>query len=426
MAKIAVIGSGISGLASAWILSQAHEVTLYEKNDYIGGHTNTREATLGSSSVSADTGFMVFNEYTYTNMLKMFEFLGVEHVDTNMSFGISAHAGAFQFSSDNVFVKKRNIFSPAHLRMIIDIIRFNKTVGDVVEEIDGTATVRDLLHKMNLGSRFQEYYLLPMSGAIWSTKKEDILEYPAKKFVTFFNNHGLLSPKTLNPFKLKEGRLQWRTVHGGAKTYVQKILSTIKADIKISHGVSNIIKHGNSVEVQLSDGSKESFDHVICATHPDQYLSMIENPTIKEAKILSAFVYSKNFTYMHKDTSFMMSGTKKWPSWTYTETNDAVEISYYMNRLQSLATETPVIVTLNPSRTIREEDIFYKTTYEHPIFNLATAEAQKNITSIQGEDNVWFAGAWLGYGFHEDGLKSALAVGKAFGLSAPWEATPDS
>lgn len=422
MAKIAVIGSGISGLASVWILSQAHEVTLYEKDDYVGGHSNTRTASVGASSVSADTGFMVFNEFTYPHMLRMFDFLGVEHVDTNMSFGISSNAGAFQFSSDNLFIKKRNIFSPSHWKMILDIIRFNQTAESSVADIDEDIPLQELLVKMNMGSRFKEYYLLPMSGAIWSTKKEDILQYPAKKFVNFFNNHGLLSPKTLNPFKLKKGRLQWRTVRGGAKTYVRKILDTIHADVKISSGVTKIVRWDNSVEIHLGDGSKKSYDHVVCATHPDQYLSLISTPTREETELLGAFVYSKNFTCMHKDSSFMMSGTKKWPSWTYTETeNGKVEISYFMNRLQSLPTKTPIIVTLNPSKSINEEDLFYTTTYEHPIFTMETAHAQKEIASLQGTGNIWYAGAWLGYGFHEDGLKSAIAVGKAFGLKAPWE-----
>lgn len=422
MAKIAVIGTGIAGLASAWILSQEHEVLLYEKNDYIGGHTNTRPAQFGEKTVLADTGFMVFNQRTYPNMVKMFEYLGVETIKTDMAFGVSANGGAFEFSSDDVFVQKKNALSFSHWKMIRSIIRFNRDVQKFAAKCTDEHTLKDLLIEMRLGKKFEELYLLPMSGEIWSTDKKNILDYPAKKFVTFFNNHGLLSPKTLNPFKLKSGRLQWYTVKEGSQAYVEKIIKRMNAEVRVNCAVAKVTRSNNNISITDVTGVSTTFDHVVFASHPDQSLSVIESPTEDEKEVLGAFIYNRNVAYMHKDTSFMMKHSKKWPSWTYVESKDGgVEISYYMNRLQMIDEKTPVIVTLNPTREISKEDVFYTTTYEHPRFSINTALAQEKIKPLQGKNNTWFAGAWLGYGFHEDGLKSAIAMGEAFGIKVPWK-----
>ncbi len=422
MAKIAVIGSGMAGLASAWILSQKHDVTLYEKNDYIGGHTNTRTATFGTETVLADTGFMVFNHRTYPNMVKMFEYLGVETIMTDMAFGVSANGGEFEFTSDNIFVQKKNMLRPAYWRMILDIIRFNRTVEAAAAAHDDEFTLKELLNEMRLGEKFQKHYLLPMSGEIWSTDKNNILEYPAKKFVTFFNNHGLLSPKSLNPKKVKEGRLQWYTVKYGAQEYVKKIRAVLNAEVLMATGVVKITREAGQVLIEDEKGVTRAYDHVVCAGHPDQTLAVLAEPTEQEKEVLGAFVYNKNMMYMHKDTSGMLKQTKHWPSWTYSESaNGEVEISYYMNRLQMIDEDKPVIVTLNPTKEIAKSDIFYELMYEHPRFTVNTALAQEKIIPLQGTMNTWFAGAWLGYGFHEDALRSALAVGKGFDVQAPWE-----
>jgi uncharacterized protein len=425
MAKIAVVGGGIAGLSSAWILSQEHEVTLYEKNDYIGGHTNTRSAYEGDKEVSADTGFMVFNYNSYPNIIAMFEYLKVEAMKTDMSFGVSAKNGAFEFSSDFGLVRVRDVFSLGHWKMIFSIVRFNKTVEQVVEKYAEEVPLKVLLEEMKLGSEFCDNYLLPLSGAIWSSDKSIILEYPAKKFVSFFNNHGLLYLKSMNPFKADSGSLQWYTIKNGSRQYVEKILAQLQANIVSSRAVVSIERKDGKVQILDSAGVSTVYDHVVCAAHADQTLKLLTDATQEEKSVLGAFAYSRNETYMHKDTSFMMQSTKRWPSWTYTEReNNQVEISYYMNRLQNIDPKTPVIVTLNPSREIAPEDIFYKVSYSHPRFSMETNSAQQKIKDLQGKNNTWFAGAWQGHGFHEDGLKSALLVGKAFGVKAPWE-TPN-
>lgn len=422
MSKIAVIGAGVSGLVSAWILSQEHDVTLYEKEHYLGGHTNTQTATSNGRTLVADTGFMVFNHRTYPNMVRMFEHLGIDTIKTDMSFGVSSNAEAFEFSSDQVFVGARSYFSPKHWNMVLDIISFNRTVEKVAETLPDDFTVSQLLTHMKLGKEFVDKYLLPMSGAIWSTDKNKILEYPAKRFVTFFNNHGLLSPKTLWPTKRKEGRLQWYTVQNGASTYVEKIKSQLKVTTLTSRKVVSIKREDSKVHITDETGVTETYDAVVCAAHPDQTLSILDNPSETERQALATFAYSKNTIFMHKDTSVLLKKTKRWPSWAYKETpSGEVEISYYMNRLQSLPEDLPIIVTLNPVQSIKPEDTFFTTTYEHPLFSVETNSAQTSIQSLQGERNTWYAGAWLGYGFHEDGIRSALAVGEAFGLKAPWE-----
>ncbi len=423
MAKIAIIGTGIAGLASAWILSKEHAVTVYEQNDYVGGHTNTRPAAFGEKTVYADTGFMVFNQRTYPNMVKMFKYLDIETVKTDMAFGVSAKGGAFEFTSDNVFEQKRNLLLPSYWKMLLDIVRFNRTVEAVIAKHEDEFPLKDLLTEMQMGDRFQKEYLLPMTGAIWSTNKQNMSEYPAKRFVAFLNNHGLLSPKSINPFRMNEGTLQWYTVKGGSNEYIQKILSLLNAEVRLSCGVTKITRVENTITIEDETGTSEEFDHVVCASHPDQSLSMLQAPSDDERASLETFVYSKNEAYMHKDTSFMMKHAKNWPSWTYSESaEDEVEISYYMNRLQAIDKQYPVIVTLNPTREIATEDIFFHTVYEHPQFSIDTTLAQENIKALQGANNTWYAGAWLGHGFHEDGLRSALAIGKGFGVTAPWEA----
>lgn len=422
MAKIAVVGTGISSLVSAWILSQEHDVTVYEKNDYVGGHTNTRPAKFGDTTVYADTGFMVFNHKTYPNMVKMFEYLGVETIQTDMAFGITANGGEFEFSSDNVFIQKKRFFSMSYWKMLRDITRFNSTVQDVVAKHEDEFPLGELLKEMKMGEMFQKDYLLPMAGAIWSTEKGNMLEYPAKQFVSFFDNHGLLSPKSLNPLTINQGRLQWYTVKGGAQEYVRKICDRMDADIRLSCGVRSVVRKDGKVIVQDTNGESEMYDKVVFGSHPDQTLAMLQDPSKEESENLGVFVYTKNDTYMHKDTSFMMKHTTDWPSWTYAEPQKSeVELSYYMNRLQSIDKTMPVVVTLNPSHHISPDDTFYHTVYEHPRFSVGTYAAQKNIQNIQGAQNTWFVGAWLGHGFHEDGLSSALQVVKQMNVSVPWE-----
>ncbi len=419
--QIAVIGSGIAGLASAWLLSKQYQVTLYEKNDYIGGHTNTRPAQFGEKEVHVDTGFMVFNHQTYPNLVKMFEHLGVETVETDMSFGVSLNRGKFEFSSDKVCVQKRNWLQPSFWKMLFDIVRFNQQAATFAEKHQDEYSLRELLQELNLSKRYSEQYLLPMAGAIWSTGKENILDYPAKQFISFCENHGLLTPKTLNPFRVSQGRLQWYTVKNGAQNYVKKILADMKAEVLLGTGVSSVVRSKEMVIVIDKKGGEREFDMVVCASHPDQTLRILSDASDEEKDLLGAFMYTKNHTVMHKDTSCMMKNTNKWPSWTYTEQKGKrTELSYYMNKLQHVDPSQPVIVTLNPTSEIDKKDIFFETDYEHPLFSVETKRAQDSISLTKGKQNTYFVGAWLGHGFHEDGLRSALEVAKELGIQRPW------
>ena len=420
--KIAVIGSGIAGLASAWLLSKKYEVTIYEKNDYLGGHTNTRPAQFGREVVWADTGFMVFNQKTYPNLVKMFEHLNVETVETDMSFGVSLGRGEFEISSDKIFLQSKNLFQPSFWRMLIDIVRFNKNAAKVAHSHKEELSLGDLLAELRVSKRYSEQFLLPLAGAIWSTGKENILDYPAKKFITFCENHGLLIPKTFNPFKIDDGRLPWYTVKNGAKSYVEKMQADMDVEILLSTGVSSLRRSAEGVFIMDETKTERHFDAVVCASHPNQTLAMLSDASREEQTILESFSYTKSTTIMHKDVSSMLKHTTLWPSWTYAEPKETqVELSYYMNRLQHIDPAFPVVVTLNPTEEIAREDIFYETEYEHPRFSLATDSAQNAIDTIQGKHGTYFAGAWLGHGFHEDGLKSALGVAYALGVDAPWE-----
>ena len=422
MKKIAVVGTGIAGLASAWILSQKYEVTLYEKNDYVGGHTNTRAATFGDKTVYADTGFMVFNNKTYPHLMKMFEYLDIQSVKTDMAFGITVGGGQFEFSSDNVFVQPLNFFRPKYWKMLSDIVRFNHHAVDVVEKHSHEFPLKELMKELSLGTMFQEKYLLPMAGAIWSTDKSNILDYPAKQFVTFFDNHGLLYPKRWNPLTLHRGRLQWYTVKNGAQEYVKKILADMQADVRLSCGVRRVSRSEDTVVVEDERGDILTYDTIVFASHPNQTLAMLADSSEAEKSILGSFVYTPNDTYMHQDPSYMLTGTSTWPSWTYAEPAEgATELTYNMNRLQSIDQDTPVYVTLNPHKKPHKDNTFYQTVYEHPRFSLDTLDAQEQLHTIQGVHSTWFAGAWTGHGFHEDGLRSALRVVEALHVSPPWE-----
>jgi predicted NAD/FAD-binding protein len=305
--------------------------------------------------------------------------------------------------------------------MLLDIVRFNKHAARIVATHAEEISLTQLLAELKVSKRFSEHYLLPMAGAIWSTGKENILDYPAKKFISFCENHGLLSPKSFNPLRANEGRLQWYTVKHGARTYVEKILDDMNANILLSTGVSTITRTPTGALILDEKGIKREFDIVVCASHPDQTLKMLSDASDAETELLGSFVYTKNKTIMHRDVSCMMQSTKQWPSWTYAEPiNKEIELSYYMNRLQNIDPSMPVLVTLNPAIEIADTNLFYETTYEHPRFSLATDAAQKKIAALQGNRNTYFAGAWLGHGFHEDGLSAALTVVRALNAPVPW------
>jgi len=417
--KIAIIGSGISGLSSAWLFNKNHDITLFEKNDYVGGHSNTESIKYNDKKIDVDTGFIVFNFITYPNLKAFFELLGVGISKSNMSFGIKDLDNGFEYSGNNLsglFAQKKNFFNLKFLKMLQDIVKFNKNAIKLIEENANikNKTLGEFIDNLKLGEYFKNYYLFPMAGAIWSCPLELIKNYPAKTFLQFFYNHGLLTV-TNQP--------QWYTVNGGSKEYVKKMSESFCNKIKLE---CNIVKSKKSREkIILTDdkGENYEFDHVIFTSHADQTYKIISDKTKDEEKILSKIKFSKNTAILHKDQNQMPKNKKAWASWVCLskQKENKAALSYWMNNLQNIDHLHPLFVTLNPIEQINKNDIFGEYEYEHPIFDEEAIKAQENLDKIQGKRNIWFCGAWTKYGFHEDGLNSAISVAKAFGIEVPWK-----
>jgi len=421
MKKIAIVGSGISGLSSAYMLQSKYEVTLYEKNHELGGHTRTVMVGDEGRKVPVDTGFIVFNQATYPNLTAFFNHLEVSVNKGRMSFGVSINNGQLEYGSNNlnnVFAQRKNIVKPKFIKLVADIVKFNKYAKANLHRYDNQPDInlRDCLEEMKLSSWFINYYLLAMGAAIWSTPIKKMYDFPASSFLRFFNNHGLLSI-TDQP--------QWYTVDGGSHQYIEKIKKNINADIRLNCAVSAISRLGGKVQITDNSGNQEEYDHVILASHANQTLSMLSDVTNDERKLLSAIKYQKNRMVLHSDTSIMPKNKRAWSSWVYLAENmnsqeDNISLSYWMNNLQELGTKKPMVVTLNPSRepalSLKHDEYIF----EHPVFDQDAIKAQKNISSIQGKQNTWFAGAYLSYGFHEDGLKSAINVANSLGVMPSW------
>lgn len=413
--KIAIIGTGISGLGAAHLLHQAHDVVIYEKNDYLGGHSRTIDVPVAEGSLPVDTGFIVFNDWNYPHLFGLFDQIGVPYKKSDMSFGVSIDNGWLEYSSGGLFAQRKNLLRPQYWRMLLDVFRFNKQALAYIEK-DPSITLGDCLQQLNMGAWFKRYYILAMGAAIWSCPVDTIMKFPAKTFLRFFKNHGLLSINN---------RPQWYTVEGGSREYVKRLTAPFSDCILPGNGVVNVSLDGNQYKVIDSKGGKRTFDHVIFACHADQALAMIEQPSENERSVLSNFTYQRNHIIVHSDVSFMPNHKQCWASWVYLSeqaqaNNQGVSLSYWMNNLQSLETETPVIITLNPSRRPQESHIINEHYFSHPIFDYKAIVAQDNIEMIQGKRNLWFCGAYQRYGFHEDGLLSAVKVVKALGGTIPW------
>lgn len=414
--KIAIIGTGISGLGAAHLLAPEHDVTLYEKNAYIGGHSRTIDVQTQKAQTPVDTGFIVFNDWNYPNLMGLFKQLDVPYQKSDMSFGVSINNSWLEYGSNGMFAQKQNLVRPAYYSMLADIIRFNKQAPAYIEK-DDSITLRECLAQLKMGQWFQRYYLLAMGAAIWSCPIDTIMKFPAKTFLRFFKNHGLLS---IND------RPQWYTVTGGSREYVKRLTSSFKDNIKLNCGVKEVTRSDSKVTVKDTQGNSETYDQIIFSCHADEALSMINNPTNEERDLLGAFTYQDNKVIVHSDVSFMPQNKKCWASWVYLsedrkDTKPAVSLSYWMNNLQGLDPDTPVIVTLNPGRRPKDELIMDEHTFSHPIFDLKAIKAQQDIQTIQGKDRFWFCGAYQRYGFHEDGLLSAVNVAKGMGVNIPWE-----
>lgn len=410
--KIAIIGSGISGLASAYYLHKKYDITLFEKNNYIGGHSNTVNIKHQGQNINVDTGFIVFNFRTYPNLKKLFEELEVEIEKSNMSFGIRDFDHNFEYSGNNLsglFAQKSNIFKPKFLKMLLDIIKFNKAAIKLVEnsQISNDITLDQFIEQLKLGEYFKNYYLLPMAGAIWSCPLELVKNYPAKTFLQFFYNHGLLT--IFN-------QPQWYTVKGGSKEYVKKLTANFKDKIQLNCPIIDCKKEGNKILLTDKKGNNYKFDKVIFASHADQTYKIISDKTKEEKEVLSQIKYSKNLAILHKDQSQMPKNKKAWASWIYlsSKKENKVSLSYWMNNLQNIASKSAIFVTLNPFKQIKKSDIFGQYQYEHPIFDYKSVTAAENLDKIQGKRNIYFCGAWTKYGFHEDGLNSAINIIKYF------------
>ena len=417
--RIAIIGSGISGLSAAHHLQGHAELTLFEAGDYFGGHTHTVDVTLptstGMQTHGVDTGFLVYNERTYPGLIGLFETLGVETAPSDMSFSVQVpHAngkGALEWNGANlntVFAQRSNLLKPRFLRMLQDVIRFNTLATELAERNQDHELAQPLsgfLFSHKFSDAFRDWYLLPMLGCIWSCPTDQMLKFPVATMIRFCHNHGLIQVNN---------RPQWYTVAGGARHYVEKIVSQI-ANKRLNTPVQRIVRDAHSVTLQTHAGA-ERFDQVILASHADQSLAMLAEPTAQELATLSAIRYHPNRAVLHTDTSVMPQKKLAWAAWNYERAaQDSTEstrvcLHYWLNLLQPLPFTQNVIVSLNPVRDIDPAHVLGEYEYAHPVFDLPAIEAQTRMAELQGQHHTWYAGAWMGYGFHEDGFKAGRAA----------------
>lgn len=417
--KIAVIGSGISGLSSAWLLNRTAgmEVTLFEAEDYLGGHSNTVDVTLEGVSAPVDTGFLVHNPNTYPNLIALLKHLQVEVIESDMTFSVKIGARKIEWAGTNlttVFSQKKNLLSPGFWRMIFDILHFNKRVGEYLEYSRlKQLSLGELLQQKNYSKEFCDWYLIPMGAAIWSTSTEDMQKFPAENFLQFGINHSLFQV---------EGRPVWRTIKNGSREYVKKMAQELPR-VFLNEPVISVER---SEQVLITTAKRtEKFDKVIFATHSDITRKILSDADKAEQEILDNVKYSENIAYLHYDESQLPKSKKVWSAWNYlSETDDksqrAVAVSYLINKLQPLPFKVPIVVTLNPITIPEPDKTIKKIIYYHPMFDQGAINAQKKLAGIQGKRNTYFSGAWCGYGFHEDGLKSGIEVARLLGAKVPW------
>lgn len=415
--KVAVVGSGVAALSSAWLLSQRHAVTLYEQSDRLGGHSNTVTAGTATGTVAVDTGFICFNDATYPNLIALFAHLGIETKATDMSFAVSLDEGRFEYAAPALFAQRRNLFRPRFWSMLGEILRFYRQAPVHLDGLtEPELTLGGYLKREGFSEAFRDDHLLPMAAAIWSSPAHTLMDYPAEAFIRFCGNHGLLN---------LVGRPIWRTVRGGSRVYVEHLARAI-SDVRLDCGVTAVRRTQHGVIVHDSRGGSERFDHVVIGAHADQALAMLVEPTEQERHVLGAFRYSRNLTVLHTDAGLMPKRRRAWASWNYIGAEDGLCVTYWMNRLQGL-TGQDLFVTLNPPRPPRPDTLLRSELYEHPIFTPAAMQAQKRLWTLQGQGGVWFCGAHFGAGFHEDGLQSGLAVAEQLGgVRRPWSVENES
>jgi predicted NAD/FAD-binding protein len=416
--RIAVVGSGIAGLGAAWALAQRHDVTVFEAESRLGGHANTVDISDGDRAIPVDTGFIVYNAVNYPNLVRLFAALDVPTAPSDMSFAVSIGDGAFEYrgSAAGLLAQPSNVLRPSYRHMVSDILRFNRESRSLLAS-DSTESVGEFLNREGYSAAFTEDFLLPMVGCIWSSRLDQMLSYPVKTLVRFLDNHGLLQVRN---------RPSWRTVDGGSREYVRRIAEGFGGRIQLDSPVLQTIRDDGGVTLRTATGPDQRFDQVVFATHADTTLAALgTDATPEERQVLGSFRFQDNEAVLHRDPSLMPKRARAWSSWNYlaegrtaADRERGVSLTYWMNRLQNLRTDEPVLVTLNPAHEPR--DIVASFDYQHPIYDRAAIDAQAAIPSIQGTRRTWFAGAWTGFGFHEDGLRSGLAVATALGAPAPW------
>lgn len=416
--KIAVIGGGVAGIVSAYLLQQKHQVTLFEQNDYLGGHTNTVEIKDGSDAgLAVDTGFIVLNNQTYPLFHQFLARLGVTTRASDMSFGFQCHRTGLVYSGNTLnglFAQRRNLISPNFFRFLLEIGRFSKQARiDLTAGTIPPVTLGDYLQRGGFSPYMIDNYLLPMAAAIWSTPTLRAADFPAKAFLRFFSNHGLL---TLHD------RPQWQTVAGGSFSYVKAFHTSFSGATRLKAGVEKIFREADRVRLQFIDGHVETFDKIVIATHADQALRLLGDPSAAERRLLSPWEYQLNRTVLHTDGSLLPKQRAARAAWNFTReasTDDTnpVHVSYYMNLLQGFSSTKDYCVTLNRREDFRPETVIAAFDYQHPQYSFASLATQDELPNLNGQRNSWFCGSYFGYGFHEDAVRSAVAVGKDFGVA---------
>lgn len=420
--RIAVIGSGVAGMGAAYALAQDHDVHLFERERRFGGHAHTVDVSTDRGPIAVDTGFIVFNERNYPNLCGLFEHLGVPTKWSDMSFGFSLRDGEMEWSGDGlhtVFAQRRNLLRLGFLRGVLEIPRFNRLAREHLAS--GAAcgvALGDWLQRERFSRWFRDCYALPMGGAIWSTPIEGMLDFPAESFLSFFHNHDLLSA-------LSE-RQRWRTVDGGSREYVERLIARLGTRAHAGAEVVSLTRTGGRPLLRFADGSEAGFDQVILACHGPQAAALLADADAQERAVLGAFRTSSNRAILHSDAGLMPRRRKVWSSWNFLSAGPEIDrmrpapVTYWMNRLQGIDPEVPLFVSLNPGREPDPARVHAEFDYSHPVMDTAAFEAQRAIDAIQGRGGVRYAGAWLGFGFHEDGLRSGLAAAAALGARPDW------
>ena len=414
--RIAVIGSGISGLTTSYLLQSQYEVTLFEEQDYLGGHTNTVDIEVDNTIYPVNTGFIVFNDWTYPNFIRLMDHLGVQSEDSDMSFSVRCDQSNLEYNGSNLntlFCQRRNLINLRFWRMLKDIMRFNKeaTQHYLGGDLESGITLQEYLDEQGYGETFRRYYVIPMGSAIWSAPEADMMAFPAAFFVRFFHHHGLLSI---------DNRPQWRVISGGSRTYVDVLKEKLQGPVLINRAVKSVTRHAQGVTLTDGKGYHHHFDAVVLACHSDQALAMLEQPSSEEVSILGAIPYQDNSVVLHTDTRLLPRSRNGWAAWNYRipdSPDQPVTVTYNMNILQNFNSDTTFCVSLNQDESIDPSKILRRYRYSHPAFTIAGSEAQNQFELINGKQHTFYCGAYWFNGFHEDGVNSAIRVARSLNVN---------